>query len=1132
MQSVFKIFIAGSKELVHQRDVVRSEISKINVLASHENICFAPFSFEDFNNAQTNEGQQSSYDTFIENEADIMILLVKGKIGEISKAEYNRAYSNFIEKGHPALYVFSEFDASADLTGLNSFFRDYYSDYESEDGLRLLVHKALKMYIAEVHKADSKYVPIQRNSIMNFHKLKVCYVDEMVKRVKATNNYIDLEGDFIDNYTVISNNDFVDLGDEFLDDEFFASDSDNDEGIAGDVKEKYETVKLSTILDSCQRLVLLGNPGTGKTTILTKIFKDRCLAFIAGEEQRVPVYVRLSLLSRNISLQHEILRAFKADWIKDQLNDNIILLLDGLNEISVSEYRYVVSEIEMFLQKYPDLPVVITSRKHGFNNIGSLPVFEINPLTREDISKHIESEVGRIDVCRQIMRTKSLCELATNPMNLSLILKTWETSKSIPDNRGELYNCYVDLMFKRENQKRKGDVSPGFKKYILSKIAFEMKNAGNISAKGKIVLSIIDDLRSELCLFVDKISILDELLREGLLIKDLGDLDGEYAISFVHETYLEFFAACYLTASYKNEGCLYKEIFEPEWSEVLKISLDLIFQSIPDEEKVSLIDMVRTNVLTEAHLGSVCYFYEIMSPVMQRCNVAKAYMEQFMFYLLNKIKNGDILKECNDCKDLFVAISILSSSVIYNIIFFDEFWRRKWTGDASVRDTFANSAANVFLLYNKVEMINDSNICLPKEDRKSFEILENNLLYRLSDDELAYLYNKTKYLPYLYLSNDVNFIDKRKDVFIEGLNGDMLCCKYMIHNMINRAYFDYVFSEVYAYLRSDLQLWILAKAFEWFPASQVLYDKLLNIRDDHSKIEVFTKNLKSKFYLETPPLLYAWFKQLKVPVVKDCERAMASKTKENLGLILSQAPGYMCRSEIIGYDGFIDVIDSLEQKDRIIKKYFLYEYFPCLISKSMKIYIRSRGNKRLFYSEKGGRFAPDRKLLKLSILEEKRFIFIRGKSCFGAIDNTPEIKSQCGFLKGVVSTRKEKFCHIYVKEKEYDYFAHFSECYDPVEVGDLVSFFPTVNKMEGKPMAVAVELVGSCRRDGIIVARRISKFDSSKYVYTIRENIAPFSEKYAFDKRYFDVDECCIFITGIYNSNDRAKILETLSAKS
>ena len=294
---------------------------------------------------------------------------------------------------------------------------------------------------------------------------------------------------------------------------------------------------------------------------------------------------------------------------------------------------------------------------------------------------------------------------------------------------------------------------------------------------------------------------------------------------------------------------------------------------------------------------------------------------------------------------------------------------------------------------------------------------------------------------------------------------------------------------------------------------------------------MFLDNVRDDLYLDTPPLLYRWFKQLDAHLKIDDKYITVPKSGENLNLILSKNHKYICRREIIECANFIDSINSLSPstKESVVKKFFLFEYFPEYISKlKKKVYIQSLLNKRILYTSRGRAIAPRKfKFMNSKPTEENKFIFIKHKKglSFIAVDNSMAVKEHCGFMEGIVTTQKNNYCHIYAKETGHDYFAHFSECHNPLSVGDVVTFFPTMNLKENKHMAVAVEVIGTCRKDGTITSRKISAQDSNTFIYSILDNNPPYKEYYAFDKRRFEDGEQCTYMMNVYKSNDRAKIL-------
>lgn len=1135
MNSILRIFIAGSKALVNQRDIARAEITKVNNLMLHDNIRFEPHSYEDFINAQLGDsGQQNNYFSFIKNEADIFILLTKGgNIRDISKKELNVAYQNFLEKRHPAIFVYDEIGHNENDINKNELIKivpelikivpDYYIDYDSEDGLRLKIQTSLKMYIKTLHEVDSPFHPIERYNLMNFNILKKVYVDNIISVSQAKNDYIDLSADFMSLYDPVLDTVFIDKdeeNDDYIidgDDIFYDNDGTTMEYPAN------ETINVSTALDSYKRLVILGKPGSGKTTSLKKILTNKCEAFINGSEKRIPIYVKLSLLSREVTIIDFLNKKLKADWIGRFLNDNIILLLDGVNEISLSESKYVISDIDLFLNQHPNIPAIITSRKHGFQNFRSFPVFEIRNLSPNDIKAYLEKRIGKANINKLLLDTRLQEDLATNPMNLNLIIKTWIHWHSIPSNRGELYNYFIDFTTKRENEKRNRQIAHPLLKNILSQIAFRMKEKGVVSLSVQEVIYILNDCRINMGIILDPILLLDELLKDGLLIKDIMTNISEPLISFVHETYLEFFTAYYISLTYNKKRELPTKLYEPEWYEVLKMTLDLIFPKINDKEKVQLLDQFRLEYAQNFNDFNIIKLYEILLPQIERSKTVKNYLEQFMLSIMYNIKNANnnLLEEESKCQDLFTAIAILSSSTIFDIILYDTFWRRVWTKNLQARDTLAKHSSNVFLLYSKVEMINDSNIYISTNEEKAFGILEKLLLYRLSDNELNILYSKTHYAPYLCLSNDVDFIDKHKKEFIEAFNK---CEKTAIHNMINPIYFNYVFSNIYGNLEECVQLKLLAVALNCFPNFPLLRRYLFNIVD-YKKIEYFISCLKPRILIETPPTLVEWFEQLNVPISVNNKHNTIAKSKENIKTLLSQQPSYYCRAEIIKIKDFPKAISLLPNIELIVKRFGLYRYFPQYINKRSKVYVRSLLYPNIFYSRKG-KCHIRKELIYTADTQDENILYAKVKKGIFALECSDESKKACGFMEGIVTTCNQGFCHIYALESKCDFFAPNSECYEILSVGDKVSFFPTFNYVnsEFKHMAVCVQRIGSFRKEGCIINKRNSSISNS-YVYNIIDNIDHSIVGHAFDTRDFNIGDNCTYIIDVYKSKERFKIL-------
>lgn len=101
--SIVKVFIAGSKELYHERNVVRSQLQQIS---NRTDIAFTSYTYEDFSRSFIEDGQQTEYNKFIANQADFAIFIIDGRIGGITLDEFNVAMTSFIEKGKPRIFAY------------------------------------------------------------------------------------------------------------------------------------------------------------------------------------------------------------------------------------------------------------------------------------------------------------------------------------------------------------------------------------------------------------------------------------------------------------------------------------------------------------------------------------------------------------------------------------------------------------------------------------------------------------------------------------------------------------------------------------------------------------------------------------------------------------------------------------------------------------------------------------------------------------------------------------------------------------------------------------------------------------------------------------------------------------------
>lgn len=154
---VTKVFIAGAKKLKNERALLREELGKVSNV---KNVDIRSLTFEDFATYLTGEdgGRQADYNKFIKEEAAIVIFIFDTTAGEITEEEFNVAYSSFLKKKSPNIYVYvrkrhpviSRFFTDRRLQNIKdkvfSYHQEYYVEYHNLDDLRYKFYKDMLAY--------------------------------------------------------------------------------------------------------------------------------------------------------------------------------------------------------------------------------------------------------------------------------------------------------------------------------------------------------------------------------------------------------------------------------------------------------------------------------------------------------------------------------------------------------------------------------------------------------------------------------------------------------------------------------------------------------------------------------------------------------------------------------------------------------------------------------------------------------------------------------------------------------------------------------------------------------------------------------------------------------------------------
>jgi energy-coupling factor transporter ATP-binding protein EcfA2 len=401
---------------------------------------------------------------------------------------------------------------------------------------------------------------------------------------------------------------------------------------APDENDETPRVNPMTFLSPGAKTVILGDPGSGKSTLvsfLALVGTNNALQRRCGvsEDNRLTIVVTLRRYAdelkerKNLSLLEYIVEAATADFNMDTLelsfyeyhieSGQSIVLFDGLDELPGIGYKRIIRQrIDSFIQNYPANSYIVTSRLIGYDaeirfddsfghyRVAKLRIAEIQrfifdwyAVRMEDLA---EKNRNAEDLLRVITHpdSESIRTLARNPLLLTIVALVHRIDAVLPDQRVVLYQKCTETLLntwykakRRDEEAVKGRVERRNRLRIES-IAYWMHRK-SLGEQGRSVAS-----RPELISFLTDYINANEKIRDtdedaedqaeiflefvknsaGLLI-EAGD--GLY--SFIHLTFQEYLCATHLAAFGEKGGAqsiwdeLQGDLQNPRWREVVRL---------------------------------------------------------------------------------------------------------------------------------------------------------------------------------------------------------------------------------------------------------------------------------------------------------------------------------------------------------------------------------------------------------------------------------------------------------------------------------------------------------------------------------------------------------------------------------
>lgn len=337
------------------------------------------------------------------------------------------------------------------------------------------------------------------------------------------------------------------------------------------------------LLDAGSRVRVMGDPGSGKSSLVKRVFRDACKnAIESPRKARLPILLEL----KNLQIPGDVPDEALGEWFYKNLRaeteksdvyqmgecfdsyartEGLLVLLDGLDEVSTTDYPRVEAAILRLSDKLNQIgdknAVVLTMRtqfhhqvKDAFRHHYEVALF-LNPFTPSDVYRFLSRWPFKENAARQVTRIykeltdrPTLREMCSNPLVLSMyVADDQESSQSVaPDSRTEFYSKVTEELVIRRRQKQTGSAigaaslrEQRFR--VLGKLAYQHLLDPEQPSNSLRWSTAVDLVRRELkCTEAEAEAKFQEMAKETGLVSEERP---RQSFRFIHLTFCEFLAA-------------------------------------------------------------------------------------------------------------------------------------------------------------------------------------------------------------------------------------------------------------------------------------------------------------------------------------------------------------------------------------------------------------------------------------------------------------------------------------------------------------------------------------------------------------------------------------------------------------
>ncbi|MEM8721668.1 MAG: NACHT domain-containing protein [Cyanobacteria bacterium P01_G01_bin.39] len=349
-----------------------------------------------------------------------------------------------------------------------------------------------------------------------------------------------------------------------------------------------------------QYLMVLGAPGSGKSTFLRKV----ALAALKGRSEYrhalIPVFIELKRFNDSAIDIIKIIADEFANYGLTQSKEYVtagldlgkfLIILDGLDEVPTKNLASVIEQINNFVQQYQKNRFIISCRialNQSFIRFKEVVIADFNQQQIRDFisnwfSAPQDKQAQVAERCWELLQAnENAQELAKTPLLLTFLCLVYERGQNFPQNRSELYGKALRILLEEwaaEKRIEQNEIYQGLNRaleeILLAEIAYDNFVKDKLFFTQENIIEKIESFHSRNINAPEQLNgkaVLNAIaLQQGILVERAANI---YAFS--HLTLQEYLTARHITDNDLIADLVSNHVTDQRWREVFLLVAGLM----------------------------------------------------------------------------------------------------------------------------------------------------------------------------------------------------------------------------------------------------------------------------------------------------------------------------------------------------------------------------------------------------------------------------------------------------------------------------------------------------------------------------------------------------------------------------